>query len=363
MLRLKTLMDGGQPAEAMADEIVGFLDAATKSLHCALYDIRLPGEIGDRVAAAFVAAKERGVDVRITYNLDGERNAPIAATAPPSTAPEILEAVPVQTRGIPGVPDLMHHKYVVRDGRAVWTGSMNWTIDSWTRQENLVVIADSPELALAYQRNFNELWDRRRVENSGDWSTAVVRVGDARVRPWFTPGRGPQLSQRIADAIGTAKHRVRIASPVLTAGPVLGTLAEVCAEGDLDVLGVCDWTQLHAVFGQWAQNPASAWKGPLLAEVLDAAKFNGKRSTPYGSGSVHDFMHAKVTVCDDTAFVGSFNLSRSGERNAENVLEITDAALADELATFIETVRDLYEDVVPPEFPGFDGNRRMVRKH
>ena len=37
-------------------------------------------------------------------------------------------------------------------------------------------------------------------------------------------------------------------------------------------------------------------------------------------------MHAKVTVADDVVFVGSFNLSRSGERNAENVLELADAA-------------------------------------
>ena len=36
-------------------------------------------------------------------------------------------------------------------------------------------------------------------------------------------------------------------------------------------------------------------------------------------------MHAKVTVADDVVFVGSFNLSRSGEQNAENVLEIEDA--------------------------------------
>ncbi len=43
-------------------------------------------------------------------------------------------------------------------------------------------------------------------------------------------------------------------------------------------------------------------------------------------------MHAKVTVADDTVFLGSFNLSRSGEENAENVLEIADAALADRLA-------------------------------
>ena len=47
-------------------------------------------------------------------------------------------------------------------------------------------------------------------------------------------------------------------------------------------------------------------------------------STPWTPESVHDFMHAKVVVADDMTFVGSFNLSRSGERNAENVLEIRD---------------------------------------
>ena len=43
-------------------------------------------------------------------------------------------------------------------------------------------------------------------------------------------------------------------------------------------------------------------------------------------------MHAKVTVADDTVFAGSFNLSRSGEMNAENVVELHDAELADRLA-------------------------------
>ena len=53
-------------------------------------------------------------------------------------------------------------------------------------------------------------------------------------------------------------------------------------------------------------------------------------------------MHAKVCVCDDTVFVGSFNLSRSGEKNAENVLEIEDAAIADRLAAFVDEVRARY---------------------
>ena len=53
-------------------------------------------------------------------------------------------------------------------------------------------------------------------------------------------------------------------------------------------------------------------------------------------------MHAKVTVCDDTLFVGSFNLSHSGEQNAENVLEIRDAALADRMAAYVDEIRARY---------------------
>src|SRR5581483_10135832 len=85
----------------------------------------------------------------------------------------------------------------------------------------------------------------------------------------------------------------------------------------------------------------------LLQRVM-AGPFTGKESTPYGDGTVHDFMHAKVVVCDDTTFVGSFNLSRSGERNAENVLEIEDASIADRLAAFVDAVRTKYGPVALP---------------
>ena len=53
-------------------------------------------------------------------------------------------------------------------------------------------------------------------------------------------------------------------------------------------------------------------------------------------------MHAKITVADDVVFLGSFNLSHSGEQNAENVLEIHDPALAERLAGFVDGVRARY---------------------
>jgi phosphatidylserine/phosphatidylglycerophosphate/cardiolipin synthase-like enzyme len=58
-------------------------------------------------------------------------------------------------------------------------------------------------------------------------------------------------------------------------------------------------------------------------------------------------MHAKITVVDDVAFAGSFNLSRSGEQNAENVLEIEDAGIAERLAGFIDGVRARYPRFTP----------------
>ena len=99
------------------------------------------------------------------------------------------------------------------------------------------------------------------------------------------------------------------------------------------------------MFRQWAANPHSRWKGPLLECCL--VVFHGKRSTPYERGSLHDFMHAKLTIADDTVFLGSFNLSRSGELNAENVLEIADAALAERLAAFVDELRERYPALSP----------------
>ena len=136
---------------------------------------------------------------------------------------------------------------------------------------------------------------------------------------------------------------------MITAGPVLATLAEVAAEHRCDLRGVVDRTQMENVVYQWRTNGHSAWKIPILASVLANADFKGKPSTKYGTDTPHDFMHAKVTVADDTVFAGSFNLSRSGEMNAENVVEVQDAALADQLAAFIDEIRGRYEAMPVPD--------------
>jgi phosphatidylserine/phosphatidylglycerophosphate/cardiolipin synthase-like enzyme len=345
----RTLLDGGQTAEDIAARLISWLGEARRTLDVALYDVRLPGAVGDAVADAIRAAAARGVAVRIAYNVDHERPTK-PFPPPPRTEPSLLEALGVPLRPIPGDPDLMHHKYAVRDGAAVWTGSTNWTLDSWTREENVLLTVASEGIARAYARDFDDLWRRRRVEGSGSFDATPVDVEGVAVRAWFSPGRGPELSHRIAKRIGAARRRVRIASPVLTAAPVLAALNQALSEGDVDVAGVCDATQIGQVFGQWRTNEHSAWKAPLLARVLSGLPWTGKVSTPYAPGAVHDYMHAKVTVADDVVFVGSFNLSRSGEENAENVLEIVEPALAERMAAFVDAVRARYSPVEVPSY-------------
>jgi phosphatidylserine/phosphatidylglycerophosphate/cardiolipin synthase-like enzyme len=66
-------------------------------------------------------------------------------------------------------------------------------------------------------------------------------------------------------------------------------------------------------------------------------------------------MHAKVTVADDAVFTGSFNLSHSGEQNAEDMLEIHDPDLADRLAAYVDEVRGRY-----PHFTEIEPGRLRI---
>jgi phosphatidylserine/phosphatidylglycerophosphate/cardiolipin synthase-like enzyme len=342
---LTHLYDGGQRPADVARLLADFIARARRTLDLAVYDVRFETDAGGLVLASLLAASQRGVAVRFVYNV--AHPGPIPVPPPPETTPEAIESLPMETRGIAGIPDLMHHKFVVRDGEAVWTGSTNWTDDSWSRQENVIVTIESAAIAYAYTLVMDQLWETGRVEHTGSEPRPETLDG-VRVRPWFCPEHGEALSHRVAKHIGKARARVRIASPVITSGPILATLVEVVNEERASVAGIVDDTQIDQVFHQWRTNGVSEWKIPLLQRIIEGAELSGKSSIPWTPTSVHNFMHAKVVVADDTAFAGSFNFSRSGERNAENVLEIRDAAIAERLAAYVDEIRERYPPATPP---------------
>ena len=334
------LQDGAQPAEKAAGELADFIGAAQRSLDIAIYDLNLTGGPADQVRIAVKAAAGRGVAVRLLYNVDFPNPIPVP---PPSQADAaFIASLGVPTKPVSGVPDLMHHKYIVRDAATVWTGSTNWTNDSWTREENVIVKIPSTALAAEYARNFGELWNTGRVEGSGKYDLAGVPVAfqDSPVKAhvFFAPGRGRQMAHVIADKIAHARRRIRVCSPVITAGVILGTLGDLAHRAHPDFKGVYDRTQMAEVLGQWRVDPHATWKGPAFQMVSAAFPFASKVTTPYTPTSVHDFMHAKITVVDNTVFTGSYNLSHAGEDNAENLLELEGGPLADRFTEFVDAV-------------------------
>jgi phosphatidylserine/phosphatidylglycerophosphate/cardiolipin synthase-like enzyme len=341
-IEVSFLGDGAQPAERTAGELAAFMDQAQRTLDIAIYDLNLAGAPADQVRQAFTAATARGVAARLAYNVDYKNPIPVPPPPEPDTA--FIASLNIPVRPVPGVPSLMHHKYVVRDvgseNAAVWTGSTNWTNDSWTREENVILRITSPDLAREYRRNFEELWAKADVNSSGRYDLPPVTLSyqgsPVNAKVFFSPGRGRRIAQVIAGRLGRARQRIRVCSPVITAGPILGTLAELAEKPHVDFKGVYDRTQMKEVMDQWRVDPHAGWKMPAFTTVSTSLPFASKVTTPYAPGSVHDFMHAKITVVDDMVLTGSYNLSHSGEDNAENLLQLQSQPLADLFAGYIE---------------------------
>ena len=81
---------------------MAFLAAAERSLDLALYDVRLPGAVGDSVAGALRDAADRGVALRLLYNLDSDR--PVPVPPPPDTRPSCSRRCRSRPRACPACP-------------------------------------------------------------------------------------------------------------------------------------------------------------------------------------------------------------------------------------------------------------------
>lgn len=189
-------------------------------------------------------------------------------------------------------------------------------------------------------RRFSSTGD---VEKSGKSEPKPVRVGETAVTAWLAPGHGEELAQRISSKLGGAKRRIRIG----LSGPDLGADPRHAGRtrrrpARLDIGLVVDEPQCDRVFEQW-ERTQSKWKVPLLEEGHRVAA-GLRQALPYRGDRGGARLQCTPRSLSSTTpvILGSFNLSRSGERNAENMVEIDDPALAELFAGFIDSVRARY---------------------
>ena len=143
----------------LSQKIITRFNAATFSIDAALYS--LSGTVGANVATALIAAKNRGVKVRVIGEADNKGTAPWT-TLTNSGITVIFDSFDALNAGA----GLMHNKFVVIDNRDVtsdlddwvWMGSWNATDPGTNNDAQNVVEIQDQALANAYTIEFNEMW-------------------------------------------------------------------------------------------------------------------------------------------------------------------------------------------------------------
>jgi phosphatidylserine/phosphatidylglycerophosphate/cardiolipin synthase-like enzyme len=341
------LAENEQTAESVMTRLTAFIGAAKETLDFAVYDMRLSEPLKETLVAALRERANAGVQIRFCY--DADKSFEPSSVVRQDPAPPGTGAF-VQSLGYPfkriGGMKLMHSKFAVRDRQSISTGSTNFTDDAFTLMENNVVLIDSPALAAYYAEDFDQLWEKENFDGTGEIATVPVPItfeeqeGTARVM--FSPGCGQSIDSEIASRIRAAKRRVRICSLLINSGTLINELGNLIRRSRVKVDGIYDRTQMADVYQQWQQVPSNRWKIPALTEIIARAGLVGKDSRPYTPSGHHNFMHNKVLLIDDTVITGSYNFSRSAELNAENILFIENARLAESYSGYIDHLIEKY---------------------
>src|SRR4051794_12713229 len=234
-LSLRYLRQGGQTAVEVVSWLTEFISAARESLDIAIYDCRLSQSATDELKRIFAERVAAGVRIRLIYDASSMKPQSPAHMESTGVDPAPIEiSGRVAALGLPNVTPissalgLMHHKYIVRDRDAVWTGSLNWTDDSMTRMENVVVNLASRQIAAFYARDFDQLWQRREIGATGAFNTdpAILAINGDRAPTDvdFSPGRGEQINQWIAKYVLGAQRRIVICSMLINSSSLLRAL-------------------------------------------------------------------------------------------------------------------------------------------
>jgi|GEM_PF-488281 len=358
------------------------IESAEHTLDVAMYSFSDGG-----IYNAIEAAAARGVQIRFifeTANSDRKKSGDDLA----GTRSARLENMGVNVRY---VNKIMHHKYMIVDGpfadaafakRAVIaTGSGNWSYGAATRyDENTVFIEGEEGVALAYQQEFDHLWNHSRdivIDDTLPYIKNPLAITDEMIdaavagtgtdvlftspnfnisegSTTFRKNGGNEVSDALVDAIENAQERIWIASGHLRLRNVsLALEAKVQENPNLDVRVLLDGQEYLSYSTHKRQLDKRA---TCLANATTATQ----ERNCYDKGFLYSYqlvsagipvrykfysyrwhytyavqMHHKYLLVDDTLFTGSYNLSDNAEHNTfENVLVVEGERFANLIAQY-----------------------------
>ncbi|MCP5062545.1 MAG: hypothetical protein GY936_08790, partial [Ignavibacteriae bacterium] len=294
-------------------KIIERINSSTHSIDLALYSFF---GLND-VANAIISAKNnRGVKVRVVYtNRDMQ------------SSMQLLKNAGILISQRPTTSGLMHNKFAIFDGRDdnpqndwIWTGSWNWT--SLNNKNNVVEI-NSPTLASAYTKEFEEMWGSDNdTPNSSiakfgsvklDNTTHSFNIGGRQVELFFSPSDATE--SQITNILETADSSIFFGMLAFTSDPIFSKINSRFNSGVTDIRGIISDANID---GSEFSNLQS------ISEVFDY-NLGGTFHHKYG------MVDAYSASLDPVVITGSHNWSRSAnEKNDENTLIIHDVYIANQ---------------------------------
>jgi phosphatidylserine/phosphatidylglycerophosphate/cardiolipin synthase-like enzyme len=140
------------PSENLERVDVGLIGEAHSSIKVAMYAFT------DRnIAEALARQASRGVQVWVYRDRDQFEQEQMRRSA----VPEILASHRNIHVRVKGTNELMHEKVMLIDDTILRDGSGNWSVSAARYQDNQVTVTEGAGQAAAFNRDFEEMWNRR----------------------------------------------------------------------------------------------------------------------------------------------------------------------------------------------------------
>jgi phosphatidylserine/phosphatidylglycerophosphate/cardiolipin synthase-like enzyme len=219
-------------------------------------------------------------------------------------------------------PAIMHDKFVVVDGRAVWTGSWNFTDGDTYRLNNNAIKIVSQQLAQNYTAEFEKMFVQRTFGPSkpAGGTEPLLTLQSVPIENYFAPEYG--VADKIVARIKQAMLSIHFLAFSFTSDPI-GSAMLARAKAGVSVSGVFETTGSETQFSEY---------GKMRKAKLDVLQ----DGNPY-------VMHHKVIIIDGrTVIFGSFNFSNNADKdNDENLLIVDDPTLAQSFEAEFQRVREV----------------------
>jgi phosphatidylserine/phosphatidylglycerophosphate/cardiolipin synthase-like enzyme len=280
------------------------IDGAIKTIDVASFDLNLPS-----VVNALARASQRGVSVNVVFDgTNGNLSLDNAATGnQPFDSLHTLGTAAVGLVNAGRSEGLMHDKFILVDGKTLFTGSWNLSYNDTYRNNNNLLEISAPELIANYQAKFNELYVDRRFGSRAQvmLPNPSVSIGGVQVETYMAPE--DNVMARLIQLVEGAQKSVHFMAYTFTHEELANAMI-ARSQSKIDVQGVIE------------EHNASQGS---LADLYCGRVAVRTDGNPYN-------MHHKVIIIDgETVITGSFNFTWSADtENDENVLVIHDRSVA-----------------------------------